>query len=72
MNGQRLTSEQAAQLLAHATAAQVLPPAAARGDRTLETAPAAAEPRGIARVPAEGGQGGRAFQFDEHQDGSGI
>ena len=71
MNGQCLTSEQAAQLLAHATAAQVDPLAAARGDRTLETALAAA----AARVSAAGGQGGqvgRAFQFDEHQDGSGI
>ena len=69
MNGQLLTSEQAAQHLAHATAAQVHPPAAARGDRTLETAPAAAEARGIARVSVPGD---RAFQFDEHQDGSGI
>jgi len=69
MNGQRLTSEQAAQLLAHATAAQVHPPAAARGDHTPETAAAAAEARGIARVSAPGGQ---AFQFEDHQDGSGI
>jgi hypothetical protein len=72
MNGQRLTVEQAAQLLTHGTAAQAHPPAAARGERTLETAPTAAEARGIARVSAPASQGGRAFQFDEHQDGSGI
>jgi hypothetical protein len=68
MKGQRLTSEQAAQLLARATA-QGHPLGAAPGDHALESAPAAAEARGIALVPAPGGQ---AFQFEEHQDGSGI
>jgi len=69
MNGQRLTSEQAARLLAHATAAQVHPPAAARGDHIFQTDPVAAEVRKIAGVSAPGGQ---AFEFEEHQDGSGI
>jgi hypothetical protein len=72
MNGQRLTSEQAAELLARATAAQLRPPAAARSDRTLETAAATAQARGIARASAPGGQSDRAFPFEEHQDGSGI
>ena len=72
MNGQRLTSEQAAELLAHATSAQVRPPAAARSDRTLETTPAAAEARGIARMSAPGGRSDRAFPFEEHLDGTGI